>query len=129
MAKMYPHFSRALVGNADLCDNKERCIFRCIGLSDAPFLMHCLEHSSAVATQDQTKKSAHNGRLFHIIFINIIAPVKTITKPKFTAENRPMYCIVTPGLCFMYSLNVIRLANEAISVPAPPMFTPSNKSW
>ena len=51
-----------------------------------------------------------------------------IRKAKLYAENFRIYESVCPGDCFVYSLNVIRLASDAISVPAPPMFTPSNSS-
>ena len=56
------------------------------------------------------------------------ATVKIIKKPKLNAEKRPIYERVFPLTWVVYSRNVIRLASEEISVPAPPMFTPSKSS-
>ena len=39
-----------------------------------------------------------------------------------------MYFSVLFGLCLVYSLKVIRLASDEISVPTPPMFTPTSKA-
>lgn len=52
----------------------------------------------------------------------------TIRKPKLNAENKRMYFPVFPLLCFVYSLNVIRLARDAISVPVPPILTPTSNA-
>ena len=49
-------------------------------------------------------------------------------KPKLNKENKPIYFRVLPLLCLVYSLKVIKLANEAMSVPAPPILTPINNS-
>ena len=48
-------------------------------------------------------------------------------KMKLMSVNNKKYFFVCPGYSILYSLKVIRLASEAISVPVPPMFTPSKR--
>lgn len=55
-------------------------------------------------------------------------PVSTIKNEKLNAEKMPIYFPLFPGLCEQYSLNVIKLASEDISVPTPPMFTPIKRA-
>ena len=60
---------------------------------------------------------------------NILIETNNIIKNiKLSAVNIIMYCLLFPGLWRLYSLKVIRLAREAISVPTPPIFTPISKS-
>ena len=59
-----------------------------------------------------------------IYLIRIINTVSNIRNPKLNSEKSLIYFIALPGLCFVYSLKVIRLASEEISVPTPPIFTP-----
>ena len=47
-------------------------------------------------------------------------------EPKLMAENSTMNRPVCPLTCFVYSRKVIRLASDATSVPAPPIFTPTS---
>ena len=63
-----------------------------------------------------------------ISFSKNIKPVSTTRNAKLKSENFAMYFPALPGLCFMYSRKVIRLARDAINVPTPPMFTPTSKS-
>lgn len=53
---------------------------------------------------------------------------RIIKNEKLIKENSPRYFNFLFGLCLIYSLKVIRLASEAISVPTPPILTPNNKS-
>lgn len=53
--------------------------------------------------------------------------VRTIRKLKLNAEKDAIYRPVLPGLRVLYCLSVIRLASDAISVPTPPMLTPSKR--
>ena len=65
------------------------------------------------------------------MFIYIIAAINAVRIPrnaKLKTENFTIYAVLLPGLCFTYSRKVIRLASDAISVPAPPMFTPTRSS-
>ena len=62
------------------------------------------------------------------IIIASIEKVRINTKPKLKIEKSPIYRQDFPGLCFIYSRKVIKLAREAINVPAPPMLTPSKSS-
>lgn len=54
-------------------------------------------------------------------------PFSRNKKPKLNIENSAMYFFVFPGQTELYCLNVIRLAREAISVPTPPILTPSRR--
>ena len=45
---------------------------------------------------------------------------------KLINVNNSMYFFASPFARVVYSLNVIKLAREDISVPTPPMFTPTN---
>lgn len=54
--------------------------------------------------------------------------VSIARKPKLNAEKVRIYFKVLPGLWLVYSLKVIRLARDAISVPVPPIFTPTRRS-
>ena len=47
---------------------------------------------------------------------------------KLKREKIKRYLPPLPGLCCVYSLKVIRLANEEIIVPHPPIFTPTRSS-
>ena len=68
--------------------------------------------------------SLHSGYAYS----KIIATAERINKnPKLNAENNAMYFPVPLGSCLVYSLNVIRLAREEISVPTPPIFTPNKR--
>ena len=55
---------------------------------------------------------------------NVSIDIIIIKNEKFITENSLKYIQNLPGLFFVYSLRVIRLARDAINVPAPPMFTP-----
>lgn len=55
-----------------------------------------------------------------------MATNRTPRKPKLMAENSTMNRPVCPLTCFVYSRKVIRLASDATSVPAPPIFTPTS---
>ena len=44
------------------------------------------------------------------------------------AKNSFIYPRIFSGSCFRYSLKVIRLASEAMSVPVPPIFTATSNS-
>ena len=56
---------------------------------------------------------------------NSFAATVIITrKTIFITVNIIKYCFECPGYKILNSLNVIKLASEAISVPVPPMFTP-----
>ena len=65
--------------------------------------------------------------LFYII--KSITVVNIIKNEKLNKENRPTYLAVLFGLCLTYSLKVIKLASEDISVPTPPTFTPTSNAW
>ena len=54
--------------------------------------------------------------------------VKTIKNARLKIENKPTYLSVLSGLCFTYSLKVIKLASEDISVPTPPILTPTSSA-
>ena len=62
-----------------------------------------------------------------IFYIHAVKRVSIIKNPKLNAENTAKYRPPFLGLCFTYSRKVIRLANEAINVPTPPIFTPKSK--
>ena len=62
-----------------------------------------------------------------IFYIHAVKRVSIIKNPKLNAENTAKYRPPFFGLCFTYSRKVIRLANEAINVPTPPIFTPKSK--
>ena len=51
-----------------------------------------------------------------------------IRKTKFRAVKSTRYFLVNPLLCLPNSRKVMRLASEAISVPVPPMLTPTRSS-
>ena len=57
---------------------------------------------------------------------SVMAASSTARKPKLMAENSTMNRPGCPLMCFVYSRKVMRLASEATSVPAPPMFTPTS---
>ena len=57
---------------------------------------------------------------------SVMATNRTPRKPKLMAENSTMNRPVCPLTCFVYSRKVIRLASDATSVPAPPIFTPTS---
>ena len=59
--------------------------------------------------------------------MNNSATVKTPKKAKLNAEKSSKYFPPFPGLCFVYSRKVIKLANEEMSVPTPPIFTPTRR--
>ena len=54
--------------------------------------------------------------------------VSRIKNPKLNAEKRRIYFPAFPGSRFVYSRNVIKLASEEISVPTPPIFTPTSNA-
>ena len=56
----------------------------------------------------------------------VMTASSTARKPKLMAENRAMNRPACPLMCFVYSRKVMRLASDATSVPAPPMFTPTS---
>lgn len=56
--------------------------------------------------------------------ISPMASSSIARRPKLTAENSSRKRPVCPVTCFVYSRKVMRLANDATSVPAPPMLTP-----
>ena len=58
----------------------------------------------------------------NILDTTVIITRKTI----FIRVNIIKYCFECPGYKILNSLNVIKLASEAISVPVPPMFTPKS---
>ena len=45
-----------------------------------------------------------------------------------SVANLSIYLSVFPGWSLVYALNVIRLARDAMSVPTPPILTPSSSS-
>ena len=49
-------------------------------------------------------------------------------KAKLNAEKSNKYFFVDFGLCLVYSRKVIKLASEEMSVPQPPIFTPSKSA-
>ena len=51
-----------------------------------------------------------------------------IRNVKLNAENIPIKYPLLPGTYELYFLYVIRLARDDISVPTPPMFTPTRRS-
>ncbi len=55
------------------------------------------------------------------------ATKRTVRKAKLTAENRARKRPEFPGAWRVYSRKVMRLARDATSVPAPPMFTPTSR--
>ena len=89
---------------------------------------HCQRH---ISTQQSVANHicAHGaGALiysFHRIQ-SVMATNRTPRKPKLMAENSTMNRPVCPLTCFVYSRKVIRLASDATSVPAPPIFTPTS---
>ena len=60
--------------------------------------------------------------------MHFAAIVKTIRKMAFTMAKMRMYLFVSPGCNILNSLNVIRLANDAINVPVPPILTPKSRA-
>ena len=61
-------------------------------------------------------------------YIISASAVRTTRNNRLKAVNTPRYLRAFSRLCEVYSLNVIRLARDAISVPAPPIFTPIRSS-
>ena len=61
-------------------------------------------------------------------FNNSINAVSKIKKPKLNNEKSLIYFPALPGLCFVYSLKVIKLARDDIKVPQPPILTPTKRS-
>ena len=61
-------------------------------------------------------------------YISDIMTSSTERKEKLNTENSMINRFAPFGSCRIYSLNVMRLASEAMSVPAPPMFTPLRSS-
>ena len=59
--------------------------------------------------------------------IKYSATVKMPRNAKLNAENKRTYFPVFPFVFEVYSRKVIKLASEAMSVPAPPIFTPTSK--
>ena len=57
---------------------------------------------------------------------NVMAASRMARKPKLMTENSARNHPGCPLTCFVYSRKVIRLASDATSVPAPPMFTPTS---
>ena len=57
-----------------------------------------------------------------------ITPVSKIKKAKLKREKRSRYLPVFFGSRREYSRKVIKLAKEEMSVPTPPIFTPTNRS-
>ena len=53
--------------------------------------------------------------------------VKTDKNAKLKRENKRIYFPILFGSCFAYSWKVIKLASEEISVPVPPILTPTSK--
>lgn len=84
------------------------------------FLMSSLEIACIIKPFNIYVKKRHTT--------SIITAVNMIRNPKLNAEKSPIYLSALPELCFVYSLKVIRLASEEISVPTPPIFTPSKSS-
>ena len=75
----------------------------------------------------RTADHPDNNWIFCAIRIqNVMAASKTARKPKLMAENSAMNRPACPLTCFVYSRKVMRLASDATSVPAPPMFTPTS---
>lgn len=65
----------------------------------------------------------------HTAHITIIITTSMIARnPKLNAENFLTYAPVPLGLWRVYSLNVMSDARDAISVPAPPILTPTRSS-
>ena len=56
------------------------------------------------------------------------ASIRTPKNAKLNAEKSSKYFPDFPSLCLAYSRKVIRLAKEDISVPTPPIFTPTSNA-
>ena len=59
---------------------------------------------------------------------NFAATVRITRNAAFNAAKIRIYFLVCSGWSSLNSLNVIRLASDAISVPVPPMFTPKSNA-
>ena len=57
--------------------------------------------------------------------IKYSATVKIPKKAKLNAENKSMYLPTLCGFLEVYSRKVIKLASDDMSVPTPPIFTPT----
>ena len=74
------------------------------------------------------EKNTKNFPPIHPHIISIIEAVRMPSIVKLKSEKRRIYLPLLPGLCLTYSRKVIRLASEAMSVPAPPILTPTSSS-
>ena len=82
-----------------------------------------LRHAAGLTKEGLITKSTTLSR--HICLPNIIyTPISAASIIMFAAVKYSMYCARTDLLSRLTSLNVIRLAMEAMSVPSPPRFTP-----
>ena len=75
-------------------------------------------------------KKRHTGRARMSSCYNMILSTTSnmIKNAKLNAENLTIYDLILCGAYLLYSRNVIRLARDDISVPTPPILTPTNNA-